>query len=193
VLIYLHGRIVQESQRERPRHPEFGVYEYPEILETFRERGFDVRSEIRPVGVGVDDTAERLADQVRVLIATGTPPDRITVLGASMGGVIALGAAARLDEPDVRFAVLGVCLAENVPPVPTSLTRGPVGHVLAIREANDEITASCPDWSEEIAQNRPRLVAREIVLHTGQRHGFLYRPLPEWVEPVVAWAEGGTS
>jgi hypothetical protein len=27
-----------------------------------------------------------------------------------------------------------------------------------------------------------------MVLHTGQHHGFLYRPLPEWVEPLVAFA-----
>jgi hypothetical protein len=29
---------------------------------------------------------------------------------------------------------------------------------------------------------------REILLDTGLRHGFLYRPLREWVEPVVDWA-----
>lgn len=23
---------------------------------------------------------------------------------------------------------------------------------------------------------------------TGLAHGFLYRPLPEWVDPVVEWA-----
>jgi len=34
----------------------------------------------------------------------------------------------------------------------------------------------------------PSLVAREMVLNTGLSHGFFYRPLPEWVDPVVAWA-----
>jgi hypothetical protein len=29
------------------------------------------------------------------------------------------------------------------------------------------------------------------VLDTGLGHGFLFRPVPEWVEPVVAWARGG--
>jgi hypothetical protein len=29
---------------------------------------------------------------------------------------------------------------------------------------------------------------REIVLRTGLGHGFLYRPLPEWMTPALAWA-----
>jgi hypothetical protein len=28
---------------------------------------------------------------------------------------------------------------------------------------------------------------REIVLRTGLGHGFIYRPLPEWVNPAVEW------
>ena len=30
---------------------------------------------------------------------------------------------------------------------------------------------------------------KEIELNTGLKHGFLYKPLAEWVEPVVRWAE----
>ena len=37
-LIYLHGRIVQEQQSARPRHPQFGYYELEEILDAFRDR-----------------------------------------------------------------------------------------------------------------------------------------------------------
>jgi pimeloyl-ACP methyl ester carboxylesterase len=187
ILVYLHGRIIQESQRERPRHPEFGVYEYPAILEAFRARGFDVWAGIRPVSAGFDQEAGRVAAQVRALIASGVPAERITVVGASMGGGIALLASARLDESEVRFAVLGVCLAESVPRIALSEGRGPVGRVLAIREASDELTADCPAWSAEVAG----LVARELVLDTGLRHGFLYRPLPVWVEPVARWADAG--
>ncbi|HEY7923126.1 MAG TPA: hypothetical protein VII62_08090, partial [Vicinamibacteria bacterium] len=41
-LIYLHGRIVQEQQSARPKHPEFGYYELDRIVETFEKRGFTV-------------------------------------------------------------------------------------------------------------------------------------------------------
>ena len=47
-LFYLHGRIVEEGRR--PTSPQFGVYEYDKILETFRARGFVVISEQRPKG-----------------------------------------------------------------------------------------------------------------------------------------------
>ena len=45
-LFYLHGYIV-ESQNTRPVHPEFGPYEYAQILNTFKESGFVVISEAR--------------------------------------------------------------------------------------------------------------------------------------------------
>jgi hypothetical protein len=94
-LIYLHGRIVQEQQSARPRHPRFGYYELEGILAAFRDRGFVVSGEIRPM------------------------------------------------------------------------------------------TRSCPSWTNDPSSG---LAAREIVLATGLGHGFLYRPLPEWVDPVVEWA-----
>src|SRR5689334_21666657 len=48
-LFYLHGLIV-ENEGVRPTSPKFGVYEYEEILETFKNRGFIVISEPRPKG-----------------------------------------------------------------------------------------------------------------------------------------------
>jgi hypothetical protein len=41
-------------------------------------------------------------------------------------------------------------------------------------------------WSA--AAGGPALDVREIALETGLHHGFLYRPLPEWIEPVVEWS-----
>jgi hypothetical protein len=59
--------------------------------------------------------------------------------------------------------------------------------VLSIREASDDTTEPCPFW-EDPSSPKAQLRVREIVLHTGLGHGFLYRPLPEWVGPVVDWA-----
>ena len=121
-LIYLHGRIVQEQQSARPRHPRFGYYEMEALRAAFRDRGFAVSGEIRPKSASVGESADRVVAQVRRLLDSGVPADRITVVGASMPG------------------------------------------------------------------RRSTLEAREIVLHTGLGHGFLYRPLPEWVDPVTEWA-----
>jgi pimeloyl-ACP methyl ester carboxylesterase len=186
-LIYLHGRIVQEQQSTRPRHPRFGTYEMEAILAAFRERGFVVTGEIRPKSVTVGDAADRVVAQVRRLLEAGVPPDHVTVVGGSMGAGIALVASTRLQEPGLRFALLGACLSESVRTIRTGGGRSPSGHVLSIREASDDMTEPCSAWRDPSPPGSP-LEVREIVLHTGLRHGFLYRPLPEWVDPVVKWA-----
>jgi pimeloyl-ACP methyl ester carboxylesterase len=187
-LLYLHGRIVQEQQSARSQHPRFGYYELEEILAAFRERGFVVSGEIRPKAASVSDAADRVVEQVRRLLESGVGADRITVVGASMGAEIALVASARLQDPDLRFSLLGVCLSEGVRGLLAEEGGEPSGHLLVIREASDDLVGPCPLWRDD-PESRTRLVVREIVLETGLSHGFLYRPLPEWVEPVVQWAE----
>jgi pimeloyl-ACP methyl ester carboxylesterase len=186
-LIYLHGRIVQEQQSPRPLHPQFGAYELEKILDTFRSRGFVVTGEIRPKSASVSESADRVVAQVRRLLDSGVPASHVTVVGASMGAGIALLASARLQSPELRFCVLGSCLTSNVRSLLAEEGKGPSGHVLSIREASDELTSPCAPWTDESQAGSP-LIGREIVIHTGLRHGFLYRPLPEWVDPVLEWA-----
>jgi pimeloyl-ACP methyl ester carboxylesterase len=188
-VIYLHGRIVQVEQSSRPQHPEHGYYEMEKILDAFRGHGFVVTGEIRPKSATVSESADRVLEQVRQLLESGVPADHVTVVGGSMGAAIALVASARLQNPDVRFSVLGACLSNNVQRLVASEGKGPVGHILAIREASDELTGSCPPW-KNTPESSSALVAREIVLETGLRHGFLYRPIPAWTSPVVEWASG---
>jgi pimeloyl-ACP methyl ester carboxylesterase len=185
-VIYLHGRIVQEQQSARPRHPRFGYYELEGILDAFEQRGFAVTGRIRPKGASVGESADAVVREVRGLLAAGVPAHRVTVVGASMGAGIALVASARLADPQLRFAVLGACLSANAKPIRDAEGKPLAGHVLSIREASDELTEPCPAWSE--AEHPSRLEVREIVVRTGLAHGFLYRPLPEWMGPVVDWA-----
>jgi pimeloyl-ACP methyl ester carboxylesterase len=191
-LIYLHGRIVQERQSARPRHERFGYYELEKILDAFRSRGFIVIGEMRPKSASESESADRVVETVKRLLVSGVPAGRVTVVGASMGAYIALTASARLQNPDLHFAVLGACLSESVPVLLAEEGRKPSGRLLAIREASDEFSAGCRTWKDELPKPgvRPALFARELVLHTGLSHGFLYRPLPEWVDPVARWAAG---
>lgn len=183
-LLYLHGRIVQETQSARPESPEFGFYEVEAILDSFRRHGFVVDGGIRPKGTTLDEAVAGVVEQVRKLRAAGVPAERIAVVGASMGALIALRAAARLDEPELRFVLLGSCLSADSARVEAERGRAPRGRLLAIREASDELTADC-------APPGPG-ASRELELSTGLRHGFLYRPIPEWLAPTVEWARTGT-
>jgi len=186
-LIYLHGHIIQDQQNARPRHPEFGYYELEQILATFRERGFVVTGEIRPKDAPLMVSADRVVEQIRSLLASGVPASRITIVGGSMGAAIALRASLRLQNPALRYGVLGSCMSQSVPLLLAEYGAKPAGRILAIREKSDETSEPCPAWSGDTDPNAP-LVVREILLDTGLRHGFLYRPLREWVEPVVDWA-----
>lgn len=183
-LIYLHGRIIQDQQNRRPEHPQHGPYELDAIAEMFRSRGFIVSAEMRPKEISVGDAADVVVRQVRQLLSSGVPPERITVAGASMGASIAMRAAARLAHPEVRFALIAPCFVRSAETVFKEEGAYPSGRILAVREESDVPSATCTGEPG----SRPSVQFREVVLNTGLAHGFLYRPLPEWVEPVVKWA-----
>lgn len=191
-LINLHGRIVQVEQSRRPSHPQYGHYELERILDTFREQDFVVSGELRSKSATLSDSADHVVAQVRTLLASGVPAESVTVVGASMGAAIALVASARLANPEVRFAVLGACLSESVRGLLAEEGKRPNGRVLSIREASDDLEGPCPAWRDESGSGAA-LVVREIVLETGLGHGFLYRPLPEWVDPVLAWSSPAST
>lgn len=185
-LVYLHGRIIQDQQIPRPRHPEWGYYELDEILETFRQRGFVVSGEIRPKDQPLDVSADKLVAQLKALFASGVPPRRVIVVGGSMGAAITLRAAVRLQNPELRLAVLGACMSQTVPLLVAEYGARPLGRILSFRDTSDETSEPCPAWAADAGSPGP--LVREVVLSTGLHHGFLYRPLREWVEPVTEWA-----
>ena len=179
-LLYLHGRIIEEKG-VRPTHPKFGVYEYQEILETFADLGFVVISEVRSSGADVPTWAERAVRQVRRLIDGGVPPEQITVVGFSKGGVIAIFASAELANDRVNFVFMGACgpwLKEK----PDLVSHG---RLLALRDASDKLVGSCTKLFDRSDAEADR---REAVTHLGGGHGAYYRPQPEWVDEIVTWA-----
>lgn len=179
-LFYLHGQIV-EYQGRHAVSPEFGAYEYDAILNALAARGFEVVAEIRKPDAG-DAYVERLVEQVGRLRRAGVPAERITVLGGSLGGYLALRAAARLSHPGLSYVLLASCGRPAVGLAPTLR-----GRVLSIRDEADRPDRSC----EPLFAAAPGLTAsREIVLHLGVSHALLYRPLPEWLDPAARWARG---
>lgn len=182
-LFYLHGQIVEDQGRGAVS-PEYGPYRYDEILDAFARDGLAVVSEVRAKDTEPLDYAERVAGEVRRLLAAGVPPARITVVGASKGSVITMLASTALSkegEERVGYVVMGNCndwVREN--------HRIDLhGDVLSIYEASDDIGQSCAP----LFAASPRLGRRaEVRLETGLRHGYLFRPLPEWLRPALAWA-----
>ena len=176
-LFYLHGRIVVNDRR--PKSPEYGFYEYDQILDTFRKRGFVVISEQRPKDIELEKYAEKVAGQVTQLLNARVPPRQITVVGASQGSWIAMLASTYLKNRDLKFVFIAGCSADDEFLKQVDWH----GNVLSIYERTDR-AGTCTKYRADATG-----VVRyeEVELNTGLRHGFIYRPMKEWIEPTIAW------
>jgi hypothetical protein len=179
-LFYLHGRIVEQGRR--PTSPEYGVYEYDQILNTFQQYGFVVISEQRKKDTNLERYAAKVAKQVKRLVQAGVPPQHITIAGASQGSRIAMFVSTYLKNRDVNFVIIAGCSEGN-----GYLNRVNLhGNVLSIYERSD-VAKSCYKFRADATGLGDY---KEIELNTGLRHGFVYRPMKEWIEPTAAWAQG---
>lgn len=184
-LFYLHGRIVEE-QGLAATDPQYGAYEYVNILERLAESGMTVISEQREANADVNDYAAQLGDQVQRLKAAGVPSRNINVVGASKGGFIAAIASSVIKDPELNFVLLGVCDPGMVSYWQSS-GMSLHGNVLAIREESDtEFSGPC-DGMFQLSEGKGLGRHDEVVLHLDTGHGFLYHPLEEWVVPTLAW------
>lgn len=181
-LFYLHGAIV-ENYGVRPVSPDYGVYEYEEILSTFVKKGFIVISEPRPRGTDPHEYAAKVVKQARRLLKAGVPAKSITIVGASRGGAIAVIASTSLRNRDLNFVILASCGNSSIY---RSMKVDLWGNILSIFDYKDTTGAgTCQRFFDSsTGLNRHK----EIVLKLGSGHGILYRPLKEWVEPTADWA-----
>lgn len=180
-LFYLHGAIL-EGTNGHAVSPKFGTYEYDKILAAFTREGFNVISEIRKRGTTREEYGAKVATQVDKLLKAGVAPDRITIVGASRGGGIALIASTLIKNRDVNFVILSSC-ADS--PFFRKLHPNLYGNVLSIYDRDDDTgVRSCNRFIEQSSGvNRHQ----EIVLTTGLGHGIVYHPLKEWLDPLFNW------
>ena len=185
-LFYLHGRIVEDQGPEAVDTIHgFGVYRYEDILSAFRKENFIVISEVRQKNTDVEQYAKKLIGQIDSLLQKGIPAINITVVGASKGAAIAMLTSSMLKNKDVNFVFMAGCNDDNFKRLPQIDF---CGNILSIYERTDDIGKSCTPTKNLSQQEIPHY--KEIELNTGLKHGFLFKPLPEWVEPVVRWAKG---
>lgn len=173
-LFYLHGRIIEE-QGVNAVSSAFGAYEYGQILQTFVDKGFIVISEPRPKGTDVQQYAAKVVRQISSLLQAGVSPQKITVVGASKGGSIAVATSTQLKNRDVTFVLLAACGNSEL-----------YGNILSVWDYRDDTgAATCErSFAEAAGVNRHR----EVQLRLGLGHGILYHPLKEWIDLVVEWA-----
>lgn len=180
-LLYLHGAIIELGDR-RPTHPERGTYEYDLILQALADEGLVVISEQRPRGTEPAEYAESAAADVRKLLDAGADPGRVTVVGFSKGGHIALRTSGSLARDDVRFVIMAIC-----GPWFDEMELPLHGHILSIHEATDAGIVSC----RSVVERSPSKPAsfEEIETNMGGGHGAFFKPQDAWLRPLVDWAK----
>jgi pimeloyl-ACP methyl ester carboxylesterase len=189
-LFYLHGAWIERHGLERV-HPRFGRYEYRAIVRALAERGFVVIAHPRRRPIDAAIYAAKVAKQARRLLDAGVPPSKITVIGHSKGGIIALIAATELQERKVNFVVMAGCgkrgsgfrsSFERVLEVSPTRLRG---RFLSTYDENDGVAGSCQEAFERSAA----VESQEVVLQTGLGHGLFWSPRAVWIDRVVEWAK----
>jgi hypothetical protein len=116
------------------------------------------------------------------LLEAGVPASNITVVGASKGAFISMMASTMLQNKEINFVFLAGC-SDGIRKFDLNF----YGNILSIYDEKDQLVGSCQNYfKQSLGINRQK----EIVLKIGTGHGIVYKPLKEWIDPVVQWANG---
>lgn len=183
-IFFLHNRFLEEHSINES-HPEYGRTEYNEILSAFKKASFTVISEQRQSNVNARDYAEGIVAQINDLIKKGIHPKHITIIGTSKGGYIAQYVSTIAQNPDLNFVFIASFRTQDLETIPAI---NYCGNILNIYEETDPFGVSA------IGRKETSTCAirhyKDLQLHTGLRHGFLFKALDVWLQPSINWANG---
>lgn len=180
-IFYLHGRII-ELQGKDAVSPIYGKYHFDDIVAAFSNKGSTVHAQVRNEETGFTEFAEQTSNQIDSLIQAGVSARNITVVGASKGGIMAMYIS-HLNSKPIKYVLLGA----NTESIEQENDWQLHGHILAFIDESDQVAnRSYAYWK---ARSPHLKELKEIKLSTGLGHGFLYKPLDEWVKPAKTWIE----
>jgi hypothetical protein len=183
-IFFLHNRFL-EDHAATEAHPAYGVAAYDEVIHEFEKENFVVISEKRKGNADVTTYAMKVKKQIDSLLARGISPSEITVIGTSKGGYIAQYVSTFARNPNLNFVFIACYTDADLQGLPAINF---CGNILTIFEKSDPIGRSALKRKEKSTCDIKHF--REIELNTGLKHGFLFKPLPAWIKPCIAWAKG---
>lgn len=183
-IFFLHNRFLEEHELNE-LHPEFGRTEYNEILAEFEKSGLNVISEKRNRNVNARAYAIGIVNQINSLIKKGIEPEKITVVGTSKGGYIAQYVSTLANNKNLNFVFIASFINDDIQNIPEI---NYCGNILTIYEKSDPFGFSSLERMKTSSCEIKHF--KEIELNTGMGHGFLFKPLNEWIEPTIKWANG---
>ncbi len=180
-IFFLHNAFL-EIQGEAGVHPEYGKAEYSAIVSRFRDAGFVVITELRKRGTDAHEYAEKVSKQVDSLLKLGVKAANITVVGTSKGSYIAMCVSGLQRNTKLNFVFIACCDDDMIDNPRLHFC----GNILSIYEQSDIIGKSCEPLKLKAGKDVAHY--KEIELHTGLKHGFLFKPMDEWIQPTIRWA-----
>ncbi|HET6514001.1 MAG TPA: hypothetical protein VFG09_02490 [Thermodesulfovibrionales bacterium] len=183
-VIYLHGVGVEKYGVAKASE------DYRGIVKALQQRGFVVISEVRSPDTKVSEYGKKVAGQVKALVTKGVPPENVTVVGYSKGGLITLWASAAGDDPKVNYVVLAGCIQkgkESYETYANSVAPKLKGRILSMYDAADPDRGTCKDF---FAAAGDKVTGKEIVFETGEGHGLFRKAVDQWMNPLNYWANG---
>lgn len=190
-LFYMHGHFI-ELKGLSGSHPRYGIYEWANIVDTFKAKGFVVVSEARENEVQPVRYAKGVANAVNKLLSKGVPPENITVSGHSKGALMSWLTSGFVANPNVNYVIMASC-----PPEGTRFRRGfnrflrrgasnVTGRILNLYDVSDDIGGSCA----EVFERAGKVSSKELSFDTGKGHGLFYAPQNNWINAASNWAMG---
>ncbi len=182
-LFYMHGYAIERGGAEAR------TYHYSGILKDLAQRGFIVIGEERSA-VRNDMYADKVAGQVRKLLAAGVPAKNITVAGHSKGGMIAMLVMAKLADPGIAYVNFAGCGRpgsgfEGYRHFGEGRAAKARGVLLSAYDRSDRIAGSCKPALDKMTG----AVVAERVLDIGGGHELFYTPKAEWLDILQTWAQ----
>lgn len=182
-LFFMHG-----INLERGGNAARGT-DYPGILQALANRGFIVIGEQRSP-VANEAYAEKVAAQVKKLLAAGVQANNITVAGNSKGAMISMLVMPIVADPDIAYVNFAGCGREGsgfygylgFADQGASKARG---RLLSAYARNDRIAGSCKPALDKMTG----ATVRERVLDNGGGHELFFTPDAAWLDVLQAWAE----
>jgi hypothetical protein len=183
-IFFLHNRFLEEHDLNES-HPEYGRTEYLEIISAFEKNGFIVISEKRNGNVNAREYSIGIVNQIDSLIKKGVNAAQITTVGTSKGGYIAQYVASIANNPHLNFVFIASFRNSDIEDIPEI---NYCGNILSIYELSDPYGVSALQRKKNSTCEIKHF--KEIELNTGMGHGFLFKPLNEWIEPTIQWGKG---
>lgn len=178
-IIYLHGKII-EDQGKHAVSEKFGPYKFDAIVNKLKETGAIVHADIRDNKTNFTKYCQIISKQISQIVESGVPPNLITVIGASKGGVMAMQISSTTVYP-INYVLLGA----NNKALEKTNKWILQGNVLGIYEATDQIAGKNYDYW--INRSKQTSHFEQLEIKTGLGHGFIYSPRVEWLDPTLVW------